>query len=312
MCVAGQGSRQIDVADFLHHMRDETIDHAKNVVATDERHFDVDLGEFRLSVGSQVFVTETASDLVVPIEAGHHQNLFVDLRRLRQRVKAARVDSTGDQIIAGSFRSAAAEHRSFDFEEFALVKIIANGLSELMADKDVLLQSFAAQVDKAILESQLFVRQFRPFDFKRRRPAGTEYRQFVSSDFDIAGVEFRIDQIIPAIAHFPFDLHDVLASQSAGDRIDLAVFFGIEDELCLAVAVSEVHENEVFAVVAITVNPAAECDRLVNMIAPQFAAGVSSMSGLGNGHNGGPKNVPATGTKVTGSRPAGNPPNFAL
>jgi hypothetical protein len=49
-----------------------------------ERGLDIDLGEFGLAVGAQVFVAETLGDLVVTIEAGHHQQLLEQLGRLGQ------------------------------------------------------------------------------------------------------------------------------------------------------------------------------------------------------------------------------------
>ena len=56
----------------------------------DEGHLDVDLGELGLAVGPQVLVAEAAGELVVALEAGDHQQLLEQLRRLRQGVEAAR------------------------------------------------------------------------------------------------------------------------------------------------------------------------------------------------------------------------------
>jgi hypothetical protein len=50
----------------------------------------IDLGELGLAVGAQVLVAEAAHDLVVAVEAGNHQQLFEQLRRLRQGVELAR------------------------------------------------------------------------------------------------------------------------------------------------------------------------------------------------------------------------------
>ncbi|MNV00917.1 hypothetical protein D3C71_911010 [compost metagenome] len=54
-----------------------------------EGSLDVDLGKFRLTVSAQVFVAEAFHDLIVAIETGHHQQLFEQLWRLRQRVEFA-------------------------------------------------------------------------------------------------------------------------------------------------------------------------------------------------------------------------------
>ena len=70
--------------------REHPLDHLDHVVLLDERHLEVELRELRLAVGAQVLVPEAAGDLVVALEAGHHQQLLEQLRRLRQRVEDAR------------------------------------------------------------------------------------------------------------------------------------------------------------------------------------------------------------------------------
>ncbi len=61
--------------------------HAHDVLLPHEGHLHVDLGELRLAVGAQVFVPETAHDLVVAVKAGNHQQLLEKLRRLGQRIE---------------------------------------------------------------------------------------------------------------------------------------------------------------------------------------------------------------------------------
>ena len=56
----------------------------EDVVLVDERHLDVDLGELRLAIDAQVFIAEAFDDLEIPIEAGHHVQLFEELRRLSE------------------------------------------------------------------------------------------------------------------------------------------------------------------------------------------------------------------------------------
>ena len=41
-----------------------------------ERSFHIDLSKFRLTVSTQVFVTEAFNDLIVTVKTGHHQQLF--------------------------------------------------------------------------------------------------------------------------------------------------------------------------------------------------------------------------------------------
>ena len=82
---------------------------ADHVVGVDERHLQVELRELRLAVGPQVFVAEAAGDLHVAVVAGDHQDLLVELRRLRQGVERAVVHAAGHQVVAGPFGRAAAE-----------------------------------------------------------------------------------------------------------------------------------------------------------------------------------------------------------
>ena len=76
-------------AGGLEHARHQPLDDTDHVVLLDERHLEVELRELGLAVGPQVLVAEAAGDLVVALEAGHHQQLLEQLRRLRQRVEVA-------------------------------------------------------------------------------------------------------------------------------------------------------------------------------------------------------------------------------
>ena len=61
----------------------ELLDDGEDGFAAREAHFQIDLGELELAVGAQVFVAEAAGDLEVAVEAGDHEDLLEDLRRLR-------------------------------------------------------------------------------------------------------------------------------------------------------------------------------------------------------------------------------------
>jgi len=61
---------------------EEALGDAEDVVHLREGHFEVDLGELGLAVGAQVLVAEAAGDLEVAVEAGDHEDLLEDLRRL--------------------------------------------------------------------------------------------------------------------------------------------------------------------------------------------------------------------------------------
>ena len=95
---------QCNAMHVLHHRRQQFLDDINDIILIDETHFEIDLGEFRLAVGTQVFITKTASDLEVALDAADHQQLLVLLGCLRQCIKAARIHTTGHQIVPCALR----------------------------------------------------------------------------------------------------------------------------------------------------------------------------------------------------------------
>jgi|GEM_PF-5943200 len=73
-------SRQLNIQHLAKHRSDHSLGDRLDVGFIDKGHLQVQLGELRLTVGTQVFVTEAAGDLVVAIHTAHHQQLLEDLR----------------------------------------------------------------------------------------------------------------------------------------------------------------------------------------------------------------------------------------
>ena len=93
----------------------------ENVFLRDEAHLDVELVEFALeAVGARVFVAEAGRDLEIAVEARHHQQLLVHLRRLRQRVELARMQARGHEEVARAFRRGSRQDRRREFVEARL------------------------------------------------------------------------------------------------------------------------------------------------------------------------------------------------
>ena len=103
-------------------MRDQPLVGVDHVLALDEGHLDVELGEVGLAIGAQVLVAEAAGDLVVALEAGDHQQLLEQLRRLRQRVEGALAQTRGNEEVARALGGRAGQHRGLDLEEALAVE----------------------------------------------------------------------------------------------------------------------------------------------------------------------------------------------
>ena len=97
--------------------RGHLFQHLDHFLDADERHLQVDLGELELPVRPQVLVAEAAGDLEVAIEAGDHQQLLQQLRRLRQRVELARLEPARHEEVACALGSRPREDGGFDLEE---------------------------------------------------------------------------------------------------------------------------------------------------------------------------------------------------
>src|SRR5947209_6926963 len=91
-------------ADESEDAGEQALDQSVNLLARGEAELNVELREFGLAVGPQVFVAEAARDLVILVEARDHANLLENLRRLRQRVEPSGVESRRHDVVARAFR----------------------------------------------------------------------------------------------------------------------------------------------------------------------------------------------------------------
>ena len=71
--------RQIDLHRLFENVADHTFHGSRNSRFVDKTHFDIELCEFRLAIGTQILVSEAANDLIVAIQTRHHQQLLEDL-----------------------------------------------------------------------------------------------------------------------------------------------------------------------------------------------------------------------------------------
>ncbi len=73
---AGQGSCEIQVVHLFEKMQYQPFKHRKDIVPLHKRHFAVYLCEFRLPVCPQIFIAETAHDLVILVITSYHEQLL--------------------------------------------------------------------------------------------------------------------------------------------------------------------------------------------------------------------------------------------
>ena len=265
----GSGSGSSSPKSLVGQPGHQPVDHADDVFGVDERHFHVELRELRLPVGPQVFVAEAAGDLHIAVVAGDHQNLLVELRRLRQRVKRAVMNAAGNEIVAGSLGRAAAEHRRFDVDESRARRNTSRMPRMIRCrSSSVCCISGAAQIEIAILEPQILVGQILAAGLQRRSQALVEHFEPIGPDLDLAGRQLGVDAFLPGRrATRPVDADHEFAAQRAGQSRLAGPHSGPNDDLGLAVAVAQIDEQGA-AMIAVAVDPAAEGDRLADVRRP--------------------------------------------
>ena len=180
----------------------------------DEAHLDIELREFGLPVCAQILIPETAHDLVVAIEAGHHQQLFEYLRRLRQRKKLAWMRAARHDVVTRAFGRRARQHWRFDIDESVTIEKLAHRHSYFMAQTQVVKHAFAAQVEITVLQTQLFIGLF--VVMKRRRLGTIQNHKFVRQHFDLPCLHVRVDRAFRTLANEALDRKHVLAANTLG------------------------------------------------------------------------------------------------
>ena len=124
---------QINIQHLLEHIARQTLGQVHDVVFIDERHLQIHLSEFRLTIRPQVFIAETLRNLVVLIDAGHHQQLLEQLRRLRQGKELALMCTRGYQVVARAFGGRASQNRRLDINEAVVIQIPADAGTDFRA-----------------------------------------------------------------------------------------------------------------------------------------------------------------------------------
>ena len=168
------------------------LDHAEDRLLAREAHLQIDLRELKLAVGAQILVAEAAGDLEIAVEAGDHEDLLEDLRRLRQRVELAGMHAAGNQKIARALGRGLGQDGRFDLEKALLAEALANGERDVVAQAEVALHLGAAQVDVAIFEPDFLVldgffggrkrRQARVVQNEQARWPRSRFRRWASWD----------------------------------------------------------------------------------------------------------------------------------
>ena len=195
-------------------MADEALHERHHLRLLEERGLDVELRELRLAVGAQVLVAEAAHDLVVAVEAAHHQELLEDLRRLRQREELAGMRARRHQVVARALGRRLRQHRRLDVDEVVVVEVLAHRARDRVAAAQPLLHHVAAQVDVAVLEPELLAHFL--VERERRRRRRVQDHELRGEQLDLAGAQVRVHRARRARPQLALHLDAELAAEVLG------------------------------------------------------------------------------------------------
>ncbi len=242
----------------LNTWRIKRFDEILYVLLFDEGELKVELSEFRLAIGAQVFVAETAGDLIVAIEARIIRICLNNCGDCGKRVELARMHAAGHQVIARAFGRGLGQDRRFDVLETARIEIATQRLHQLDARAHHDLHLGTAHVEVAVGHAHVFVGILVQREGQILR--GVENLHRLGQQFDRAGLELVVGR--QALADAASDTHTVLVTELAGDRESGGVF-ALDHHLGQALVIAQIDEGYM-ALQAKGVDPAAQGNGLAD------------------------------------------------
>ena len=225
-------------ADFHEDCLHQFFNYGEDIVFINETHFDVNLGEGRLTVSPQVFIPEASGNLEILFHTADHQQLLVDLRGLRQGPEFAVVQTGRHQVVSCAFRCGTGQDRGFHFDKAHAVQGLAGNHADLVTGHQDLLQGRPAQIQVSVLQAGIFQRIRIIGNHDRRRGGRVDDFHCFGMHFDLAGFHLRI--------RF-FSFHDCtgyLQDIFASDILDGITQGLIKDDLNETGAVPQIDEYQ--------------------------------------------------------------------
>ncbi|CUX13362.1 conserved hypothetical protein [Agrobacterium genomosp. 5 str. CFBP 6626] len=262
--------------ELLEHGRHHRLHRGPDVFLGHEAHFDVELIEFaRQAVSARIFITEARRDLEITVETGHHQKLLVLLRRLRQREELAFMNTRGHEEVARAFRRRGGEDRRRIFGKAHLAHAGAHGGDDLRALDDVLVQRFAAKIEEAVLQANVF-RVLRLAEDRQRQFLGNAQNlDFLCVKLDLAGRHALVDGVLRARLDQTVDADDPFATHRFGNLEGRAIRIG--HNLRDAIMVAKVDEENA-AMISHAVNPTGKANGFANVGLAESGTGVAAVT----------------------------------
>src|ERR1700730_12010386 len=253
-----------DAQHLLPDMGEGPFDDIEDVVLADEGHLQVQLRELRLAIRSLILVAIAADDLEVAIHAGHHQQLLVELRRLRQGVDVPLLQPAGNEEVASALGCAPDQHWSLDLEKALGVEEVADRFGHPVPELQVPGHPRPAQVQVAIAKPHLLVDRAVFVDGERWRQRAVEDRHGTRVDLDLTRRQLLVFGPWWAPLDGALYVDHRFRSELTPDRVGLRVG-GVELHLDDSTAIPQIDKDQATEVPP-PVDPAVDVDVASNLL----------------------------------------------
>ena len=159
--------------------------------------------------------------------------------------------------VARAFRRRSRQDRRGELVEADLGHTATHRSNDLGAAHDVLVQRFAAQIDEAIFQANIFRIIWFSENRQRQFLGGSQHFDLGRKDFHVAGRQIRIDRIVCAGLHFTIDADNPFAANGFGNLESGRIRVG--HNLGNAVMIAKIDEENA-AMVTDAVNPAGQAN----------------------------------------------------
>ncbi len=229
---------KIHILNTLEDSLHEFLNRLEDCLFITEGHLNIDLGEFRLTVSTQILITETSGNLEILLHTGNHQQLLENLRRLRQSPEVSLVDSGRHQIVTGTLWCRTGQNWCFHFHEAVFIQIVAGNHADLVPQHQILLQNRTAQIQIAVLQAGILIGAGIITDINRQCLSTVDDIDITGSHFHLTSCHLRIGFL--AHLYFTSHLQNVLITYV----LDLFTDLFIKDNLGQTAAVTQVNKHQ--------------------------------------------------------------------
>ena len=259
---------------FLQKIFCQTFKNIHHIFLLHESHFAVYLCKFRLSVRTEVFITETFYNLKIFVHSAHHQKLFESLRRLRKCIELPFVHTARHHEIPRSLWSRFDKNRRFHLYKALLREIVSYFLCDFMSENKFVLHWISSNVQISVFHAKLLTAVGFIFDGKRRQHRFIQNCEFFYQNLYFSCWDFWVFR--SSFYDFSFHLDDKFTPQvfSLFQKVFGSSFF-IKNQLSDAISVTQIHPNHK-SFVSDSLHPARKRNGFVKIFQRQFAISMCS------------------------------------